>query len=205
MPRPDHRRIRCPTEAGEGSRTLANSLEGCCATTTPRPQRTVALNDTSDLRSHSRAHRESPLPDLVRREWTGKDLNLRRHTPADLQSATFGRSVTRPQRPVLMSRQRDSNPRPEVYKTTALPTELCRRLIGLQTELYLENVERQACTTRPETAPATNEPAVPRQQTAANPPIQTPAPGLHNQPPAQSLGKRERILCAFYHILILQL
>lgn len=40
-------RIQCRSspgrqQAGDGSRTHANSLEGCCATTTPRPQGSVA-------------------------------------------------------------------------------------------------------------------------------------------------------------------
>ena len=39
--------------------------------------------------------------------------------PADLQSAPFGHSGTSP-----WSHRRDSNPRPDDYKSTALPTEL---------------------------------------------------------------------------------
>ncbi len=112
--------------AGEGSRTLANSLEGCCATTTPRPRRSLCGRHRHPLSTNSKVvpNAQDPAGQL---SWTGKDLNLRRHMPADLQSATFGHSVTRPDTQQL-SRQRDSNPRPEVYKTTALPTELCRHI-----------------------------------------------------------------------------
>ena len=52
----------------------------------------------------------SPRPAMLL--WTGKDSNLRRHEPADLQSAPFGRSGTRPS----MSLQRASrvkSPRPQ--------------------------------------------------------------------------------------------
>ena len=55
----------------------------------------------------------------LKRWWRGKDSNLRRHTPADLQSAPFGHSGTTP-----WSCSQESNLRPSVYKTDALPTEL---------------------------------------------------------------------------------
>jgi hypothetical protein len=76
--------------------------------------------------------------------WAGQDSNLRRLTPADLQSAPVDRLGTCPYLPkansiwlvahgeiLLQSRERDSNPRPEVYKTTALPlsypgTKFCK-------------------------------------------------------------------------------
>ena len=62
------------------------------------------------------------------------DSNHRRHKPADLQSAPFGHSGNFPYvlppllaRPsVVVSRWRDSNPRPPDYKSSALPTELHR-------------------------------------------------------------------------------
>ena len=53
--------------------------------------------------------------------WRGKDSNLRRHKPADLQSAPFGRSGTPP-----VSRRPGSNWRPTDYKSVALPAELRR-------------------------------------------------------------------------------
>src|SRR5438067_3319158 len=73
--------------------------------------------------------------------WRGKDSNLRRRKPADLQSAPFGRSGTPPvSQPVLRIRfvrpprrggglslwswRRESNPRPSAYKAGALPAEL---------------------------------------------------------------------------------
>ena len=51
---------------------------------------------------------------------------------ADLQSAVFDRFtnpalLTHALVPASWSRQRDSNPRPAVYKTAALATELCRQ------------------------------------------------------------------------------
>jgi hypothetical protein len=47
-------------------------------------------------------------------------------SPADLQSAPFGRSGTPPRN---WSQRRDSNPRPTDYKSVALPTELRWRII----------------------------------------------------------------------------
>lgn len=47
--------------------------------------------------------------------------------PDDLQSPVFDR-FTNPARLKIWSRQRDSNPRPAVYKTAALATELCRQI-----------------------------------------------------------------------------
>ena len=81
--------------------------------------------------------------------WRGKDSNLRRHKPADLQSAPFVHSGTsprcqhgstdfrkhpvdsadRPLPPALpWSWRRDLNPRPAVYKTAALPLSYASRL-----------------------------------------------------------------------------
>ena len=53
--------------------------------------------------------------------WRGIDSNNRRLTPADLQSAPFGHSGTTP---FKWSCSQESNLRPTVYKTVALPTEL---------------------------------------------------------------------------------
>ena len=60
--------------------------------------------------------------------WGEKDSNLRRRTPADLQSAAIDRSAISPNRLftllISVSHRRDSNPRPTDYKSVALPTEL---------------------------------------------------------------------------------
>ncbi len=71
--------------------------------------------------------------------WRGKDSNLRRLSPADLQSAPFGHSGTSPPGPSpslalslrcsrrrLWSRWPDSNWQPTDYKSGALPVELHR-------------------------------------------------------------------------------
>jgi hypothetical protein len=55
--------------------------------------------------------------------WRGNDLNIRRLTPADLQSAPFDHSGTTPSI-LKWSCSQESNLRPTVYKTVALPTEL---------------------------------------------------------------------------------
>ena len=64
------------------------------------------------------------------------DLNHRRHKPADLQSAPFGRSGILPEGLVTVtiapSWRWDSNPRPPDYKSGALPVEL-RQLKKAQT------------------------------------------------------------------------
>src|SRR6056297_19414 len=52
-------------------------------------------------------------------QWGGQDSNLRRRMPADLQSAPVGRFGTSPIIHML-SRWRDSNPRPADYKSAAL-------------------------------------------------------------------------------------
>src|SRR5687767_15551338 len=66
--------------------------------------------------------------------WGGEDLNPRRRTPADLQSAPFGHLGTSPnlpacdESPLRVSGRRDNwrwredlNPRPTAYKAVALP------------------------------------------------------------------------------------
>ena len=53
--------------------------------------------------------------------WAGMDLNHRRRTPADLQSAAIDHSATDPL--IFKKHQshwRDSNPRPADYKSAAL-------------------------------------------------------------------------------------
>src|SRR5208282_4877876 len=55
--------------------------------------------------------------------WRGEDSNLRRHKPADLQSAPFGHSGTSPPKGnrADQSRWRESNSQPPDYKSGALP------------------------------------------------------------------------------------
>ena len=94
--------------------------------------------------------------------WAGRDLNPRRPKPADLQSAAIDHSATYPTKSntlsfslsmshsnlflrtcpysghflfSLMSHLSDSDRRPTVYKTVALPTELRWRKL-----LFLENI-----------------------------------------------------------------
>jgi hypothetical protein len=60
---------------------------------------------------------QNPLPkSLNNNSWGEEDSNLRRHTPADLQSAPVGHFGISPG----TSRWRDSNPRPADYKSAAL-------------------------------------------------------------------------------------
>src|SRR2546430_8640482 len=63
-----------------------------------------------------------------RRWWGGEDLNPRRRTPADLQSAPFGHLGTSPNPPARAPNplkswrwREDLNPRPTAYKAVALP------------------------------------------------------------------------------------
>src|SRR2546427_8300295 len=70
---------------------------------------------------------------LVRKWWGGEDLNPRRRTPADLQSAPFGHLGTSPNLPAWIPGtpwkkgtvgwrwREDLNPRPTAYKAVALP------------------------------------------------------------------------------------
>ena len=85
-------------EAGDGSRTHANSLEGCCATTTPRPQGSMDGEGFEPPKANASRFTVCPLWPLG--------------NPSGVK---------------CLSRQEESNPRPEVYKTPALPAELCRR------------------------------------------------------------------------------
>ena len=60
-------------------------------------------------------------PDRFGKKWEEMDSNHRRRTPADLQSAPFGHSGIFPIfLTVMLSRWRDSNPRPRDYKSRAL-------------------------------------------------------------------------------------
>jgi hypothetical protein len=64
--------------------------------------------------------------------WRRKDLNLCRHTPADLQSAPFDHSGTPPRYSLVYvfakwSRRTDLNGQPADYKSAALPIELRRQ------------------------------------------------------------------------------
>ena len=62
--------------------------------------------------------------------WRKKDLNLCRHTPADLQSAPFDHSGTPPHYTHFFakwSRRTDLNGQPADYKSAALPIELRRQ------------------------------------------------------------------------------
>ena len=68
--------------------------------------------------------------------WAGKDSNLGSASATDLQSVPFGHLGTYP-----LSRREELNPRPAVYKTAALPTELhrqkCHEFNALQELLHV--------------------------------------------------------------------
>ena len=84
-----------------------------------------------------RSGHRRPYPNARRRYqwWGGEDLNPRRRTPADLQSAPFGHLGTSPNPPARAERpheirwvsfnnwrwREESNPRPTAYKAVALP------------------------------------------------------------------------------------
>ena len=99
----------------------------------PAPARTRRLDWSGkrDSNPRPRAWKARALPTelfpLSRRRtqlywWRGEDSNLRRHKPADLQSAPFGHSGTSPLgRPSAPSRWRESNSQPTDYKSVALP------------------------------------------------------------------------------------
>jgi hypothetical protein len=103
-----------------------------------RPQRLAVLR----LAGLTAAGVSYPASCLLAPKWGGEDSNLRRPTPADLQSAPFGRSGTSPhtyytrlrvrdracgstgrrdEKPYGQSWRRDLNPRPADYKSAALP------------------------------------------------------------------------------------
>ena len=94
-------------------------------------ERVIGIEPTSP------AWKAGVLPLNYTRGWWGKkDSNLRRHTPADLQSAPFGRSGISPKNSIYAqiktkkkkcksaSHREDSNLRPTDYKSVALPAEL---------------------------------------------------------------------------------
>ena len=98
----------------------------------PRHQAWKACALPAELLPHSLL--TSPISHLPSATWWGKDSNLRRHKPADLQSAPVGHLGTPPnfvraagRLRMKESRRRDSNSRPPDYKSGALPTELRRR------------------------------------------------------------------------------
>src|SRR5205085_12083071 len=83
------------------------------------------------------SYSRNAIPRVPRRYqwWGGEDLNPRRRTPADLQSAPFGHLGTSPNPPPRAERpleirwvsfndwrwREESNPRPTAYKAVALP------------------------------------------------------------------------------------
>ena len=66
--------------------------------------------------------------------WGGKDSNLRRHQPTDLQSALVDRLSTSPRLSHLWSWREESNLQPGDYKSPALPLSHASRRKG---ELYM--------------------------------------------------------------------
>ena len=69
--------------------------------------------------------------------WGGKDSNLRRHLPSDLQSDAFDRFATSPQ--YFMSWRRDLNPQPADYKSAALPIELRQQTLIFELRNLINN------------------------------------------------------------------
>ena|GEM_PF-2396443 len=82
---------------------------------------------SSDQICSQRPSSEKTTPSGMAFSWCwGKDSNLRRRMPADLQSDVFDRFTTPA---YFWSRLSGLNRRPTVYKTVALPTELSRRVL----------------------------------------------------------------------------
>ena len=83
---------------------------------------------------------------VFRSLWRGEDSNLRRRSPADLQSAPFGRSGTSPVRAAAAkpSRWPESNRRPADYKSAALPTELHRRATRARVHRIYQSCEESS-------------------------------------------------------------
>ena len=69
-------------------------------------------------RSYPRSRSDGATELCARTEWWGKDSNLRRPKPTDLQSAPFGRFGTPPV--FLQCARRGSNPQPSDPKSDAL-------------------------------------------------------------------------------------
>lgn len=65
--------------------------------------------------------------------WAGKDSNLRRRKPTDLQSVVFDHFTTYPKTffQKTTSWRSDLNRRPAVYKTAALPLSYSSKRVGL--------------------------------------------------------------------------
>ena len=95
--------------------------------TRPRGSATARPTRTSPRPPTSRPGLAAPL-----QWWGGEDLNPRRRTPADLQSAPFGHLGTSPNVPARDENssakrsqhwrwREDLNPRPTAYKAVALP------------------------------------------------------------------------------------
>ncbi len=90
---------------------------------TPELHRQQSLSGKRDSNPPPTAWKAVALPDELfpLLMWGGKDSNLRRRKPTDLQSAPFDRSGTPPDIiSISKSRWRDSNPRPADYKSAAL-------------------------------------------------------------------------------------
>ena len=127
-------------ERETGFEPATSCLEGKCSTVELLPQGAVDSSQWaagSENRSGFPAHCSRPTAHC---RWVGRDSNPRTPKRADLQSAAIDHSATYPvvlpRLPGASSGRRrqsqrwDSNPRPTVYKTVALPTELRRHATG---------------------------------------------------------------------------
>src|SRR4030067_1907834 len=68
------------------------------------------------------------------KKWRGVDSNHRRHSQRFYRPPRLATSV--PLQICTFSWRRDSNPRPEVYKTPALPTELLQQFQKNESLIY---------------------------------------------------------------------
>ena len=142
------RKPRGRATTGGGAPPIPGGVSGTCQRwgwsgrrdSNPRPTAWKAV--TLPL-SYSRTGPAASGPWRRDRWWRRLDSNQRRLTPADLQSAAIDRSATPPSAVKRLgppacadlrgprsgrawSRHPDSNRGPTVYKTVALPAELCR-------------------------------------------------------------------------------
>ena len=102
--------------AGEGNRTLVISLEGFCSTIELHPHTTLIPLHATTL---------DTKPGEI--WWREKDSNLRR---LSRQIYSLIPLATREPLHRKWCRHQESNSGPTDYKSVALPTELCRRVIS---------------------------------------------------------------------------
>jgi hypothetical protein len=125
-------------EAGDGARTRDIKLGRLALYQLSYSRGTTSFTHPPHTSQNKKfgTDEHSDIPDPP---WWGKDSNLRRREPADLQSAPVGRLGTPPRlirrMPASLSwqsRRRDLNSQPADYKSAALPIELRRHTAVLR-------------------------------------------------------------------------